>query len=240
MTSRKTSTRKKKRLPALVYSADPLSVGMIFMSLAAAAASLQTALARGAATTWGEYRALDPDAAKCDAESYVTGDGFSSFLDFCVSYRKKFGALDYQDAWRRYKELPIWYRPPMDEDPFDVGDLTEHQFNYGSFDVQPTVDMADLLPQEILDRFAEVGDGIWDGPHVVIDVNSEQEIVAALEALGYEVIRNDALVELSLANGPVCPDHVLDLMEDPLLRKWALPKDLGRYDMATDDWGVFA
>lgn len=239
MPSRKKTSRRPKRLPHLVYFSIPEYGGITFMDRDVALGRLHRAFARGTARTWGEYRALDPVGAECDAETYNHEEGFATFFEFCVSYRQKYGELDYDDAWNRYRALSLRLRPPLDEDAFDLGELLADMFELGHAEQLPSVAMNDLLPDEILDCFAEIGDGIWDGPHVVIDSDCEQEIVAALRALGYEVTRDDTLVLLAFENEEVDAERMLAMMVDERYRAGALPAGAGEFDLENDVWGVF-
>lgn len=222
----------------LVYGSFPGYGSLFFDTLHSACASLQNALARGTAKTWGDYMLLDPDGAEQDAEIYLNDAIFHGFLDYCVAYRDRFGALDLADARKRYGDLHPGHRPPIPSDPFDQSELVEQKLEYGMLDM-PSVEMTHVLPREILDRFAEVGDGIWDGPHSTIDPALEHQVVQALREHGYQVIRDDVLMSYSIDYDAVDPDTVLALMMDPVYRGMALPESAVGYDEEQDEWGVF-
>ena len=225
-------------LPVLVYGVFPEYGTLIFETLPAASAGLRTALARGTAETWGDYMLLDPDGAECDSEAFLHDAPFQCFLDYCVAYKDKFGVLDMADARKRYSALHPGLRPPIPSDPLNLCDFVEQLLESGSLPM-PTVSMSCTLPQEIIDRFAEVGSGVWDGPHVTIAPDLENEVVAALRELGYKVIRDDKLVDYSIGYERVAADGVMELMIDPMYRAMALPETAVGYDEDGDEWGIF-
>jgi hypothetical protein len=78
---------------------------------------------------------------------------------------------------------------PEDDEPFDINEATE-----GDWPPMVTSRALRLLPKEVRDRFGEVVDTVHDGDYLEIPLAAEGEIVAALRKRGYEVTRDDELI----------------------------------------------
>ncbi|MEU8405657.1 hypothetical protein AB0C19_05595 [Micromonospora sp. NPDC048842] len=92
---------------------------------------------------------------------------------------------------------PDCYEPEdgyADDKPFDikeVGAVVE-----GYWPPMVTTRALDVLPQDLRDRYAKVVLTVHNGEYLDVPTDSEAELVAELRGRGYEVTRDDELINL--------------------------------------------
>jgi hypothetical protein len=99
---------------------------------------------------------------------------------------------------RRWREIADDYAPveeeppPADDEPF-AADAVPGYID-GDWPEWPAQQMLDWMPQDIQDRFGDVGSSMVSGDSLYIDPASERDVVAALQNAGYVCSRDDKLV----------------------------------------------
>lgn len=81
---------------------------------------------------------------------------------------------------------------PADELSFDLDDIPA--VNDGDWPDWPEQMMLRWIPREVLDEYGRYESSMLNGPFGVLDESREDEIVAALERLGYFCVRDDELI----------------------------------------------
>ncbi len=101
---------------------------------------------------------------------------------------------------REYQELPVGDQGRAPED----GDIAEFMDSEGNTDNTPAIitywpaqRMLGWFPPDLARRFGGEVDTVLDGEHLELDSSRTEEIVAALEALGYECVEDDRLMNVA-------------------------------------------
>ncbi|MEU8179168.1 hypothetical protein AB0B86_00165 [Micromonospora sp. NPDC049047] len=92
---------------------------------------------------------------------------------------------------------PEYHEPEdgyADDKPFDI--TTVGAVEDGTWPSMVTKRAFTVLPQDLQDRYGKRQVTVHDGDYLEIAVASEGELVAELRARGYEVTRDDALINL--------------------------------------------
>ncbi|MGW3611075.1 hypothetical protein ACWD6N_14455 [Micromonospora sp. NPDC005163] len=92
---------------------------------------------------------------------------------------------------------PDYYEPKddhADDKPFDITELGA--IVDGDWPKMVTVRALDVLPQDLQDRYGEVVLTVHDGEYLKVPLDGEAELVAELRERGYEVTRDDELINL--------------------------------------------
>jgi hypothetical protein len=142
-------------------------------------------------STWGELRynsTTEIYKEVLDQAGYGALDDFLSKLDVGMPVA---GAR--VEALRVYAERagePL----PSDDTPFDPGrDIG----SYGDCDFPPAPQllMLEHMPKDIVERFGNVYETIFNGTFVDFASDQRDEIVAELERIGYDCIEDQALID---------------------------------------------
>ncbi|SCF06537.1 hypothetical protein GA0070607_5103 [Micromonospora coriariae] len=81
-----------------------------------------------------------------------------------------------------------------DDKPFDITELGA--IVDGDWPKMVTTRALDVLPQDLQDRYGEVVLTVHDGEYLKVPLDREAELVAELRERGYEVTRDDELINL--------------------------------------------
>lgn len=118
-------------------------------------------------------------------------------LDRCSSWRE----LRSRVSKERYDELAELCGhedgdpADADEDDDDFGGSVEGLMADGDYPEWPAQEMLDWMPPSVLgSEYAAVDDSVHNGPYLYLDPEKEAEIVALLRAEGYQVTKDERLV----------------------------------------------
>ncbi|MEV4719871.1 hypothetical protein AB0J94_21945 [Micromonospora noduli] len=81
-----------------------------------------------------------------------------------------------------------------DDKPFDIAEVGAVVEGY--WPPMVTTRALDVLPQDLRDRYAKAVHTVHNGEYLDVPTDSEAELVAELRARGYEVSRDDELINL--------------------------------------------
>lgn len=161
-------------------------------------ARLYAAIRRGEGfpMTWGDFRSRFGEAAySVSVQPFVEQAEYASLEEFL----KDFDADDYGcSAQAAYRDLPIGAdgRVPEDEDIALFRDSegneedTPEAINYW-----PAQRMLDWFPKQIAHEYGRVLNSVHDGEFLGLDDGRCEEIVAALEALGFTCVEDYKLMD---------------------------------------------
>ncbi|MEV1288753.1 hypothetical protein [Micromonospora sp. NPDC049679] len=83
---------------------------------------------------------------------------------------------------------------PADDEPFDINDVGSVQD--GNWPPMVTARTLKLLPKDLQARFGEDTDTVFNGDYLEIPLFHEAELVAELRERGFEVSRDDDLINV--------------------------------------------
>lgn len=88
---------------------------------------------------------------------------------------------------------------PIDSDKFESDWLPG--FTDGDWPEWPAQEALRWVPRDIQQRFGKSASSVINGPFLTLDPSKANEIIAAMEELGYVCERNDLLVRLASGDG---------------------------------------
>jgi hypothetical protein len=101
------------------------------------------------------------------------------------------------EARQKYRDLPYGHegRPPEDSDIARFRDMEGNEDDSPvNIRYWPAQDMLRWLPEEISKRYGRVRFTVHDGDYLELSESHEDEIVSALEALGYNCVASSQLL----------------------------------------------
>lgn len=142
--------------------------------------------------TWGEFKANLPTEEWQDILSSLA-------YPTLAEYREEEGFETDEAALESYKSLPLGDRMPVDSDKF----LSEWLpgFTDGDWPEWPAQQAQNWVPREIQQRFGSSVSSVLNGPFLTLDPSRANEIVAAMQELGYVCERDDRLVRSASGDG---------------------------------------
>ncbi len=141
------------------------------------------------AGTWGEVRERAKPSVYAELVSLKETDYDSSIIRLWK--RRQAGEF-------RIDELGnVEEKNPPDEEPFDGSRLIDPGF----YPPPPEHLMLKWLPEDIQNRFGEVQYDNYGASWLHIEADRTDEVVAALQCLGYTLERNDTLIHKAYCDG---------------------------------------
>jgi hypothetical protein len=146
--------------------------------------------------TWGEFREEFGESLYNEmVQPLVEAAEYHSFEEFLPDYHIDDWGCSAEEA---YAGLPVGSdgRSPADEDvaEFDDGDGNSDTTPQAIF-YWPAQRALAWFPKEIARKFGAVTDSVLDGEYLELDDKRCDEIVAALEALGFSCVEDRALMD---------------------------------------------
>lgn len=106
---------------------------------------------------------------------------------------------------KRYAALVVARTEDGEEIPSDDAPFTGYDIPGvadGDYPEWPAQEMLMWVPQDILDRsFCQVKDSVFNGRFLILDPSRETEIVDAFQAVGFECVKDQALVSFAAGHG---------------------------------------
>jgi hypothetical protein len=178
-------TGKRARRSVVLYGKAGESLVFIPKRQAEELAKVWVALC---ASTWGEMRSRMPRKPLKEFLWFL-GDRID-FETFYQEQRQRDRKLTRAKALIAFRELPSKERIGLDDEPFDAFSISV--VCDGGFPDWPQQQMLKWLPEDL--PYAKGETSIHDGPFLELDPAHEQEIVAAVEALGFRCLKDEAVV----------------------------------------------
>lgn len=175
------------------------------------------------ARTFAELKALCNDTYDCAMSDLTEGAEFPTLEDYIASDEcearpptlrenihddaeriahqqeyERLHAAFLAEAEREYQGLdPYGFRPPTDEDECDFGRYEEWRLSFGGNTdaVYPKTAMHGVVPDAVEEEFATLEACYWDGPHAIYQASDKQDIIAAMEELGFICVEDEYLIE---------------------------------------------
>lgn len=184
-----------------VWGDEPYGNGIQFIPRYAVKLDSRETIARYNAKTWGEYWKMAGKDARFLQEEYA----YKNFEEYLVDYRKEhpkeYAEMDAEE-FRDTADCEYSFLNEMDgraPDPdakFDEGEIHRILYENNMDEDNMSKEIMNLVPKSIIDKYGEVGDGVWDGPYFYFQEKDAPAIIADLQLLGHIVIRDDFMVDI--------------------------------------------
>jgi len=148
--------------------------------------------------TWGELHARMPEG-EYERVLDMTGDDRMAFAEFLEQERKDRPALTAEEARIEYRALELELRDPEPDGPFEAGNVGP--ISDGDYPDWPAQEMLDWVPPLIQREYGRRGFSNLNGDLLELPSARTGEIVAALQAHGYQCERGDDLVRRASGYG---------------------------------------